>query len=280
MGDAIDAMRIAFGDDRETPVRHQLGSSLYMTGRVGELSGVKVVSVVPGNPTGLVAVFDGRGSPLGIVDGAALTSIRTGAACGLATDLLASPSAGVLAMLGAGAMAADQIAAVRAVRRIDRVLVWSRSSDRANELAERVGGEVVLDPSEAVAAADIVDCATPATAPLFAAGAVTPGTHFNAVGAFTPDMVELPAALVRDAFVVVDDRAAAAVEAGDLLQANREPDATLGDIVSGRRGRGHGRQPTVFKSVGIASQDIAAAGRALHNAAELGIGVLLDGSTG
>ena len=113
---AIEAMRAAFGDDREVPVRHVLGGSAFMSGRVGDITGVKVVSVVPGNPAGLVAVFAADGSPIGIVDGPTVTAIRTGAASGLATDLLASPSASTLAMLGAGAMAFDQVVAVRAVR--------------------------------------------------------------------------------------------------------------------------------------------------------------------
>ena len=266
MGDAIAAMRRAFGDDREVPPRVALRASLVMAGRVGGHTGVKVVSTVPGNPAGLVAVFGPDGEPVGIVDGPTLTAIRTGAATGLATSLLARPDARVLTMLGAGAMAADQIAAVRAVRPMARTLVWSRRRERAEALASRVDAEVVDSADEAVAAADVVATATPATSPLFDPAAVRPGTHLNAIGAFRPDMAELPPALLRAAWVVVEDRRAAAAEAGDLLQAGREPDAEMSDLLNGRAGPAPGAT-TVFKSTGIATMDVAAAVAALERAA-------------
>ena len=263
MTEAIAAMRSAFGDDREVPVRSRLGSSAFMPGRVGPYSGVKVVSLVPGNPVGLVAVFGEDGSPIGIVDGPTLTAIRTGAGCGLATDFLAPPDASTMAMFGAGAMAFDQVEAVKTVRPIDRVLVWSRREDRAAALAERVGGDVLLDVESAAGAADVISTATPATEPIFDAKALKPDVHVNAIGAYTPEMCELPAELVRQAFVVVDDRSAAADEAGDLLRAGKSPDAEMSDLLAGRvAAPQHGW--TVFKSVGIASQDIAAAVAALN----------------
>lgn len=271
---AIDAMRAAFGDDREIPARQMLGTALFMTGRVGDVSGIKVVSTTPGDPDGIVAVFDAGGRPLGICDGPTLTGIRTGAASGLSTDLLARADAGVLAMLGAGAMAPDQVAAVRAVRPIRRLLIWSRSLDRATAFAEATGGEPIEAADSAVAAADIVCTATPATQPLFSPESVRPGTHINAIGAFTPDMTELPLETLRRAFIVVDDVDASSAEAGDLIQAGVTPNATVGELL------GDGKAPsrnatTIFKSVGIASQDIAAATAALSRAAELGIGVEL-----
>ena len=275
MESAIEAMIAAFGDDREVPARVQLGPSLFMPGRVGVNTGVKVVSTVPGSPSGIVAVFDRSGHPVGLVDGPTLTAIRTGAATGLATRLLAQPETRTLAMLGCGAMAADQVAAVRAVLNIERVLVWSRNPARAEAFAARVGGEAVEDPGTAVTAADIVTAATPARDPLFADTAVRPGTHINAVGAFTPQMVEIPPETVHRAFVVVDEIAAAAREAGDLIQAGRRPDATLGDLLAGRI-HPTDADVTLFKSVGIASQDVAAAAVALARAAELGLGVDLD----
>ena len=276
MPSAIAAMRTAFGPDREVPQRTLVGPSLFMPGRAGSYTGVKVVSVVPGNPVGVVAVFGPDGTPLGMVDGATLTAIRTGAGCGLMTDLLAPRDVHVMAMLGAGAMAADQVAAVRAVRPIREVLVWSRTAARAEALAAAVGGTVVADANEAVAAADVVTTATPAHAPLFDAFAVRGRTHLNAVGAYTPEMAELPADLLRRAFVVVDDREAAAVEAGDLLQAARRPDASADDVLAGLR-PGPDREVTVFKSVGIAPQDVAAAVAALDAATEQGVGVELAG---
>ncbi len=276
MADAIAAMQSAFGDDIEVPVRVRLGPSHFMPGWVEGYSGIKVVSTVPGNPVGLVAAFDSEGDPLGIVDGPTLTAIRTGAGAGLATRILARPDSRTMAMLGAGAMAADQITAVMEVRPIDEVLVWSRTRSRAEQLAESIGGTAVSDPDDAVAVADVVSTATPSRRPLFSPGALRPGTHINAVGAFTPDMVEIPPEMIERALIYVDDRRAAAVEAGDLIQAGREPEGSIADLLAGRvAGRRNHDDVTMFKSVGIASQDVAAAVRALQRAAELGLGVEL-----
>jgi ornithine cyclodeaminase len=275
MVDAVEAMVRAFSGDSESPLRSVVGPSLVMPGRLDDLMAVKIVSIVPGNPTGLVVAFAGDGEPLGVVDGSVLTAIRTGAASGLATRLMAREDVSTLAMLGSGAMAFDQIEAVRAVRRIERVLIWSRDIDNARTLADRVGGEAVADADEAVALADVVSCATPATVPLFSETSVRPGTHVNAVGAFTPEMTEIHADLLERAYVVVDDVEAAREEAGDLIQANREPNATLGDLLAGTAPE-IGEDVTVFKSVGIAAQDVAAAATALANAARNDIGVDLS----
>jgi ornithine cyclodeaminase len=271
---AVQSQVAAFSSDREVPLRRELAGSMYMPGRVGERSGIKIVSTVPGNPVGLVMVMDESGSPLGMVDGPTLTAIRTGAGAGLATRLLAREDCAVLAMLGAGAMAFDQVEAVRTVRPIERILVWSRTRQRAEDLAQRMGGEVVDTPDQAVAAADVVSCATPATEALFSPGAIRPGTHINAIGAFRPGMIEVPIEVTRRSFVVVDDRDAAAAEAGDLLAAERGPDATLTDLLED----GIPSFPagiTFFKSVGIASQDITAAAAALEEAARRGVGTRL-----
>ena len=274
MSDAIDSMVHAFGGDREAPNRMLLGVSLFMPGRLDSYTGVKVVSSVPGDPAGVVAVFDESGHPLGLVDGPTLSAIRTAAAPGLATDKMAPSDAGVMAMLGAGAMAADQVAAVRAVRQIREVLVWSRTEESARVLADSIGGEVVIDADEAVARADVVSTATPSRCPLFEASSLRLGAHVNAVGAFTPEMAEIPAGVVEEAFVVVDDREAAAVEAGDLLRVGRQPDADMAELISGQMVPSD--EPfTLFKSVGIAAQDIAAAVRALSNAEEQGLGTVL-----
>jgi ornithine cyclodeaminase len=277
MSDAIRSMEAAFGDDREVPVRNQLGPSLFMSGRVGTTTGVKVVSTVPGKPFGIVAVFDEEGACAGLVDGPTLTAIRTAAGAGLATQHLARPDSRTLAMLGAGAMAYDQIMAVREVRPITDVLIWSRNPDHAARLADRVGGAVAIDADAAVHAADVVSTATPATAPLFHHSALQPGTHINAVGAFTPEMCEIPPEAVRASVVVVDDIAAAGAEAGDLLQAGVAPAGTMADLLAGRmKGRTELEQLTFFKSVGIASQDVAAGMVALQRAAEQGIGIEMD----
>lgn len=275
MSDAIEAMEKAFSGDAQAPLRSLVGPSLVMPGTLDGLMAVKVVSIVPGNPVGLVFAFSEDGSPLGLVDGPTITAIRTGAASGLATKLLAREDANTLAMLGSGAMAFDQIEAVRAVRPIDRILVWSRTLANARQLADRVGGEAVASADEAVSRADVVCCATPATTPLFSGDSIHPGTHVNAVGAFTPEMAELGPDLLDRAYVVVDDVDAAAAEAGDLIQADRHPNATLRDLLAGRASA-IGEDVTVFKSVGIAAQDVAAAGRALSNAERDGIGLVLE----
>jgi ornithine cyclodeaminase/alanine dehydrogenase-like protein (mu-crystallin family) len=274
MVDAVEAMAHAFSGEAEIPLRTMVGVSLVMPGRLDDHMAVKVVSSVPGNPAGIVVVFGPDGSPLGIVDGPTLTAIRTGAVCGLATRLLAPEGVSTLAMLGAGAMGFDQVEAIRAVRPIRRILVWSRDRSTAERLAERVGGEAVDDPDAAVAEADVVSCATPSREPLFRSESVRAGTHLNAVGAFTPEMVELPAGVLTGAFVVVDDLEAAAAEAGDLIQAGRQPDATLRDLLDGSVIPPSG-ETTVFKSVGVAVQDVAAGQLALENAARQGIGTIL-----
>ncbi len=273
MADAIDAMRVAFTADTDVPNRHLLGQSLFMPGRVGTLSGVKVVSVVPGNPVGVVVVFDENGALLGIVDGPTLTAIRTGAVAGLATDLLASPQVTTMAMLGAGAMARDQIAAVQAVRDVTNILVWSRDHANAAAVADDVGGEAVANADEAVASADVVSTATPSTEPLFATESLTLYAHVNAIGAFTPSMIEIPPDVTTSAFVVVDDMQAAAAEAGDLIQAGRVADADLRTLLTTSIDIPDGR--TLFKSVGIASQDITSAAMALANAEHLDLGAEL-----
>lgn len=275
MVDSIEAMEKAFTGESEAPLRSLVGPSLVMPGTLDDLMAVKVVSVVPGNPVGLVIVFDDDGSPLGIVDGPTTTAIRTGAVSGLATRLLAPGHASTLAMLGSGAMAFDQIEAVRAVRPIERVLVWSRSMENAERLAERVGGEAVAEANDAVRDADVVSCATPATAPLFSEESIRSGVHVNAVGAFKPEMIEMPIELLERAYVVVEDVAAAAAEAGDLIQADRSPNATLRGLLDGTAPMA-GEDVTVFKSVGVAAMDVAAAGLALANASRQGLGIDLS----
>ncbi|HKZ20488.1 MAG TPA: ornithine cyclodeaminase [Acidimicrobiia bacterium] len=279
MDEAIEAMKVGLGDDREVPLRTLVGGSMFMPGRAGPNTGVKVVSIVPGNPAGIVVVFDPDGSAIGIVDGPTLTSIRTGAASGLATSLLSRRDAKVMAMLGAGAMAADQVAAVAAVRRLQEVRVWSRRLERARHLAKRLE-EIGLPATpfsgadDAVLGADVISCATPSREPLFEDRSVGPGTHINAVGAFTPEMCEVPAETVNRSYPVVDDFEAAAAEAGDLIQAGREPVATIADLLSGRNPQ-IGEDVTLFKSVGIASQDVAAGAAALASAQTMGIGRLV-----
>jgi alanine dehydrogenase len=215
-----------------------------------------------------------------------LGQIRTGAASGLATDLLARPDARVMGCIGAGHQAFYQIAAVAEVRRLAEVRVASRRPERAQALAERVRSALgvparaVASPEEAATGSDIVTTMTSASNPVLLGDWLAPGTHVNAAGSNVAHHRELDeAAVLRAARVVVDDRAEAQVECGDLIaviQAGRftwDRAEGLGDLVAGRvPGRAGADDITLFESQGIAAEDVAAAARAVANARRLGLG--------
>ena len=267
--------------------------------------GMKALTLFPHNaeraappalPTisALVVLFDAEtGMPLALLDGGYLTALRTGAASGVATRLLARADAHVLALFGAGAQALPQVWAVCVARHIERVLIVNRTHERAARLADvlRAFGSpipsdvrVAATESEALAEADIVCCATAATTPLFADAQLRPGTHINAIGSYRPNMLEVPAETVARAHLVVDQREAAWAEAGELVVARERGligeehiAGELGEIVLGRiSGRTNSEQITVFKSVGNAAQDMAAAQAAYLRARALGVGVTVD----
>jgi ornithine cyclodeaminase/alanine dehydrogenase-like protein (mu-crystallin family) len=309
---AIAAMRDAFaqlaGGEAVVPARTAVpvapydAVALFMPAYLGRTPalGGKVVSVHPRNraaglPTihALVVLFDdATGRPLAALEGSHLTALRTGAGAGLATDCLARPDARVLVVFGAGAQAAAQVDAVCAVRPIDRVWVRSRSEDSARGLAARLRGRPgvpadvrpAVDLARALAEADVVCTATAARTPVLEGRWLRAGTHVNAIGAFTTDTREVDDETVRRARVVVDSRAACVDEAGDLvipwqrgIIGGPETWTELGAIV---RGDAPGRTPadaiTVFKSVGNAAQDVAAAHVAVREAERLGLGVVVD----
>ncbi len=291
VADLLDAVEAAYRDvaagrDR-SPLRSHVdladGSLLLMPGirEGGTGATVKLVTIMPGNaarglPTihALVAWFEAAtGRPLAILDGAEITAMRTGAASGVATRLLARQDAATLAVIGAGAQAAWQVRAVLGARPIRQVLVYARDAERRTRFARRMADEtgievVAVDTAEhAVRGADVICCATTSTEPVFDAAWVRPGTHVNGIGAFRPGMVELPPALfARAALVAIDAREAALEEAGDLLaaiEAGAIAEAALVEIGTIGRDRVASRDPeaiTVFKSVGLAIQDVAAAG--------------------
>ncbi|MGW7533020.1 ornithine cyclodeaminase family protein [Amycolatopsis sp. NPDC054798] len=199
----------------------------------------------------------------------AVTALRTGAAAGVATDLLAAPDATGLALLGAGAQAADQVRAVLAVRKISELSVWNRSAQRVSPLLDVLAAEfpglrvqVAASAAEAVADADVVCCATSAEDPLFELSALPERVHVNAIGSFRPSMRELPAELLATASTVLVDQFDAAAGAGEIRHAldngllERESVLELGDALS-KPPEATGR--TVFKSVGVAAQDWAVA---------------------
>lgn len=260
--------------------------------------GMKVITLHPGNVTrGLpfiqatVMVLDAeRGTPLAVMSGAVLTAIRTGAASGVATDLLAHPDATRVAIIGTGVQAATQLEAVCTVRNIKFATVFDVDSVRANLFAERMQQKlkvnVVAAPSASVAITDaqIICTATTSRTPVFDDRDVSPGTHINAIGVYKPHEREVPAATVARARVVVDDIAAAWEEAGDLILARSEGaitsthiHAALGDIIAGRAGgRESADEITLFKSVGVGNQDLAAAHVVLARGTALDLGTVVS----
>ncbi|MEN9935245.1 MAG: hypothetical protein RLZZ387_1824 [Chloroflexota bacterium] len=291
-GQATVPLRTPIGQERHDSHTFFMPALLGATGGLG----MKVVSVYPHNAErhglpaihALVVLIDAEtGRPLAAMDGRYLTALRTGAASGAATRALARPDSRVLALFGAGAQAPHQVHAVCAVRPIERVLIVNRSRQRAEQLAEslRAGGlaaEVSVAESSraALAEADVVCCATSARTPVFDDADVRPGTHINGVGSFTAHMVEVPPATVGRARVVVDQRAAAWAEGGDLVAAREagllsdEQIVELGAVIAGQApGRAEAAEITFFKSVGNAAQDVAVGHVALAEAARLGLGV-------
>jgi ornithine cyclodeaminase/alanine dehydrogenase-like protein (mu-crystallin family) len=293
--DAVEAAYrdVAAGRDR-SPIRSRIpmgtGDLLLMPGLRdgGAGASVKLVSVMPNNavrglPTihAVVAWFDAEsGEPLAILDGPMLTAMRTGAASGVSTRLLARPDAQVLTVFGVGAQAVWQVRAVMAAREIAEVRVFARTGARreafAASLTEELGpGLRVLAAETAEAAvqgADVICCATTSFEPIFSAEWVAPGTHVSAVGSFQKGMIELPPEIfAAAALVAVDSREAALEEAGDLVAAIEA--GLLGadgfvEIGSIDTSWAAGRDPsaiTVFKSVGLAIQDVAAAELVMAN---------------
>ncbi len=317
MSDAIDAMREAFaavsggGGGADVPLRTHIdlpgdrGATLTMSAvtRSPVRLGTKLLTLFPGNPgrdlpfiQGLVVMFDeATGRPSGLLEGMTLTALRTGAASGLATDLLARPDGSRVAIIGSGTQARTQLEAMCCVRPIEQVAVYSRTPANAAGFAEEMNGRLnLLSPihvaataAEAADGADIICTATNAYVPVLASADVAAGAHVNAVGSFTPDMQELDMELLSRARIVVDQRSAALAEAGELIAAidagavSEEGLIELGDIVSGvhaarERNDGGGGGVTVFKSVGLAVQDLCAAARALERATAENIGLSIE----
>jgi ornithine cyclodeaminase len=270
---AIAAVEAAFaGEDPDAvPPRSHLavpgGELLLMPAHGGAGLGVKLVTLAPGNPAqglpfihGAYVLFSPDGLvPEALLDGTELTTIRTGAVSALATDRLARPDARRLVIFGAGVQARVHVEAMRAVRPIESVTIVGRDPARARALAEAVDGEV--GDASAVAGADIVCTCTTSAEPVFDGTALRPGTHVNAIGAYRPDLRELDDAALAGATVVVETRAAALAEAGDVIRAGLPADALveLAAVVGDAAGRPSAEAITVFKSVGLALEDLAVA---------------------
>ena len=260
--------------------------------------GLKVVSVMPGNHgteldahQGAVMIFETRrGQPLAIIDATSVTRIRTGAVSGVATRALARADAGDLALLGSGTQAISHLEAMACVRRLRRVRVWSPDAARARSFAEREGArrglrvEVAASAELAVRDADLICTTTSAREPILRGEWIAAGAHVNAVGACFPHTRELDTDAVRRSRMIVDRRESALHEAGEFLIPRAEGAITdahirgeLGEVLLGRvAGREQPADVTLFKSLGIAVEDLAAAYWASQRAREQGIGIEVE----
>jgi alanine dehydrogenase len=256
--------------------------------------GAKIITVYPGNHgtkydshQGAVLLFDGEnGSLAALLDATAVTTIRTAAVSGLATRLLARPNATELAILGAGVQGHSHLEAIQAVRPLSMVRVWSRSAEHAQVLVgvatSRFGLDAVMSPTaeDAVRNSSIVCTTTSSTQPVLFGEWLNPGTHVNAVGASTPNARELDSNAVIRSRLYVDRRESALNEPGDILVPLRESAITpehivgeIGELVIGiARGRTHDREITLFKSLGLAVEDLGAASHVYAKAMREGVG--------
>jgi alanine dehydrogenase len=287
----IDGLREAFRSPGVTPLRHGVSVPGPHEGRCllampafnPDGSGVvKLATVFPDNaarglPTvqAAIIVFSDAGTPVALLDGTSVTYLRTAATSALASGYLSRRDSAHLVVIGTGGLAAYMAIAHAQVRPIRRISVCGRSPERARAVAARVRGQLsadieVLTPlstQEAVATADIVSCATTSPTPVLAGRWLRPGTFVDLVGSFTPERRESDDDVVRLARLFVDTRAGAFAEAGDLLDPLRRAvikreqiEGELADLVCGRHaGRASAEEVTVFKSVGSAIEDLAAA---------------------
>jgi alanine dehydrogenase len=287
-----------------------LRSVMWLPQRVGALGtmpayladakvlGLKAITVFPGNQgTGLdahqgaVMLFEAtHGRPLAIVDATAITAIRTAATSGVATRLLARDDAGDLAILGSGTQARTHLEAMQVARRLRRVRVWSRTPAHAARFAERESRrwrltvEPVASAREAVAGADLICTTTSASEPVLRGEWIAPGAHVNAAGSSAPFARELDTAAVARSRLYVDRRESTLNEAGDFLAPKQEGAVTddhiqgeIGELLLGRvPGRTAPEEVTLFKSLGLAVEDVAAAHHVYRRALEMGLGTHVD----
>ena len=252
------------------------------------LFGLKAICVFPGNAAigkdahqGGVLLFDGgTGELLALINASAITAIRTAAVSALATRLLAREAAGDLAIIGAGVQARAHLAAMACVRQLRRVRVASRRFENALKFVQEMQPEFpsLIEPVQTVEAAvrgaDIIVTATTSPDPVLRREWISPGAHINAIGTFSPKARELDTATIVDASLFVDRRESALNEAGDYLIAAQEGAigpghirAELGDILTGAHsGRTSPEEITIFKSLGLAIEDLAAAAHVYQKA--------------
>lgn len=290
VGPLVDALRDAFRRGAVVPLRHHHtmevpGAAdatllLMPAWQPGRYAGIKLVTVFPSNgERGLPSVMGSYvlisardGQPLALIDGRMLTLKRTAAASALAAKYLSRPDATRLAMIGTGALAPHLIVAHSSVRPIAELVVWGRDRDKAERLARNFDGRrlkarAAKSLEEAIGWADTISCATLSQEPLVRGAWLKPGQHVDLVGGFTPAMREADDEAISRARVYVDTYAGATKEAGDIVQplANGTLDlkqiaGELAELAQGRvSGRSFHNQITLFKSVGTALEDLAAA---------------------
>jgi ornithine cyclodeaminase/alanine dehydrogenase-like protein (mu-crystallin family) len=264
------------------PTFNQDGRVLFMPSYspVFNLFGLKMVSVFNKNASeglpviqGNMLIMDGKnGSPLATMDAEYLTALRTGAASGLATDLLSRKDSTVLAVFGTGKQAETQVEGVLAVRSIKNVLVFGRDVEKTKSFCERIRNRCSAEAEPATSPAqlkqaDVICTATTSSTPVFESHQLKAGVHINGVGSFTSAMQEIPEDVIKRSWLVVDQYETALKEAGDIVIAIQKGEinqnhlrAELGEILLGRNaGRTLHDQITIFKSVGNAIQDLAIA---------------------
>ncbi len=248
----------------EGAVLHQLA------GAFGKYFGAKIYSThVKHGAWFTVLLYDAATArPLATIEATHLGQIRTGAASGVATDLLARQDAAVLGVIGTGFQAQTQIEAIRVVRDIREVRVWSRSPERREAFAVKMNARATATAEEAIRGADIIVTATFAKDPVLEDAWVSPGAHVNAIGSNNPLRREIPSELVqRAALIAVDAIDQARIESGDLLLAWTTPEqwadprlVELSTVAASRRARNSNQDVTIFKSNGLGVQDIAVGG--------------------
>ena len=226
--------------------------------------GLKAVTFYPSNaergiPTHMATIFlvePQTGTPLAIMDGRLITEMRTAAVSAVATKLLAAPDARILGILGSGVQARSHLEALRLVRQFEEIRVWSQTREHAKQFAEEIGG-IAVSAEEAVRGADVVVTVTNSKTPVLKGSWLKPGCHVNAIGACRPDWRELDDEAMAN-IVFVDSREAALKESGDLILSGAKIYAELGEALAGKV-PSHAGEITIFKSLGMAVEDITAA---------------------
>ena len=233
--------------------------------------GLKAVTFYPSNaergiPTHMATIFlvdPQTGTPLAIMDGRLITEMRTAAVSAAATKLLASPDAKVLGILGSGVQARSHVEALSFVRQFEETRVWSPTLEHAERFAQEIGA-TATSVEEAVRDADVIVTVTSSKAPVLKGDWLKPGCHVNAVGACRPDWRELDDEAMKRSIVFVDSREGALKESGDVILSAAKIHAELGEALAGKV-PSHANETTIFKSLGMAVEDIAAATLVYHS---------------